>query len=503
MIGIALLQGCQQLPSLQDRPPSSALTETADTKLGQAITPQANAHPGLSGFVAIENPRDAFAARALLAEAAEKSLDVQYYIWHRDMSGSLLFVALHRAAERGVRVRLLLDDNNSSKETDEVLAALDAHPNIEVRLFNPFLHRGAHGLGYLTDFTRLNRRMHNKSFTADNQVTIVGGRNVGDEYYGASEHTAFVDLDVIGIGPVVRDVSKDFDAYWACGSVYPSNQFLPPPKPEDAAALIKTLTQVKEQPEARRYIDALTRQPFVQDIVARRLPWEWTTIRVLADDPAKGLGQAPDSAVLVAKLKESFGSPKQELQIVSPYFVPTETGTEYLTTLARQGIQISILTNSYAATDVMPVHAGYSKWRKPLLEAGVKLYELKRISESAKMEDHGFTGSSGSSLHAKTMAIDRSRVFIGSFNFDPRSAVHNTEIGFIIDSSTKAQEMNAMFTTKLVEMAYEVRLDAGGELIWIEHKDGVETVHQREPNTGFIRRGSLAFLAWLPIEWLL
>lgn len=204
--------GCARLPPLDARTPSRAFTDTADTSLGRAIAPMVEAHPGKSGIVALTDDLDAFAVRVLLAQAAERSLDVQYYIWQQDLSGTLLLEALHRAADRGVRVRLLLDDNNT-RGLDKLLAALDAHPNIEVRLFNPFLHRRWRALGYLSDFARLNRRMHNKSFTADGQVTIIGGRNIGDEYFGAGDFL-FADLDVLAIGPVAADVAQDFDRYW-------------------------------------------------------------------------------------------------------------------------------------------------------------------------------------------------------------------------------------------------------------------------------------------------
>jgi putative cardiolipin synthase len=216
-MALVSLQGCAHLPSLENRSVSTALQDTADTRLGKSVLPLTRAHPGKSGVFALPNGRNAFAARVLLANAAERTLDVQYYIWHKDMSGTLLFEVLHRAADRGVRVRLLLDDFNT-EGLETILAALNAHPNIEVRLFNPFAHRQWRFLDFVSDFSRVNRRMHNKSFTADNQVTIIGGRNVGDEYFGAGQENLFVDLDVMAIGPVVKDVSREFDRYWNSAS---------------------------------------------------------------------------------------------------------------------------------------------------------------------------------------------------------------------------------------------------------------------------------------------
>jgi cardiolipin synthase C len=212
------MDGCNTLPPLVNRTTSTAILNTDTTRLGTAISPLVDAHPGKSGIYPLADAREAFAARALLAHAAERTLDLQYYIWRGDMSGTLLFNAVRNAADRGVRVRLLLDDHGTSG-VDRILVALDSHPNIEVRLFNPFLIRTPRAINYLFDFFRLNRRMHNKSFTADNQATIIGGRNVGDEYFGTNDGLLYVDLNVMGVGPVVSDTSKDFDRYWVSDSV--------------------------------------------------------------------------------------------------------------------------------------------------------------------------------------------------------------------------------------------------------------------------------------------
>ncbi|HTN66176.1 MAG TPA: phospholipase D family protein, partial [Burkholderiaceae bacterium] len=361
------------------RPVSAMLPNNADTRLGKSVAPLVQVHPGVSGVVALRDGRAAFAARALLADAAERTLDVQYYIWHRDMSGTLLFEALRRAADRGVRVRLLLDDNNTGG-LDSVLAALDAHPNIEVRLFNPFRIRRWRALGYLTDFARLNRRMHNKSFTADDQVAIIGGRNVGDEYFGAGQDVLFVDLDVLAIGPVVKDVSRDFESYWNSASSYPAQRVLPGADPAAMPALAAAASRIAVDPTARAYIDALAEQPFVRDLLAHRLPFEWAATTMVSDDPAKGLGRAAQDELLVARLRRILKMPARELELVSPYFVPGAAGVEYFAALARRGVAITVLTNSLEATDVVAVHAGYAKRRKPLLEAGVRLFEMKRAA---------------------------------------------------------------------------------------------------------------------------
>lgn len=501
-MGTALLQGRSQPPDINNQPPPTTLQDTANTRLGKSVLPLTRAQPGKSGVVPLPDGRDAFAARALLADAAECTLDVQYYIWHNDMSGTLLFEALHRAADRGVRVRLLLDDNNTTG-LDTPLAALDTHPNIEVRLFNPFTHRRWRFLDYLTDFNRLNRRMHNKSFTADNQVTIIGGRNVGDEYFDAGQDILFVDLDVLAVGPVVDEVSHDFERYWSSASSYPASHILPPVSTTTISVLAAAASLIERDPAATAYTQALARSPFVRALLAGSLPFEWATARMISDDPAKGLGQAADGVLLWSRLKPILDGPTQELELISPYFVPTAAGAELFIALAKQGVKITILTNSLEATDVAVVHTGYAKWRKPLLKAGIALFEMKRISSSPSVRDRGLTGNSGSSLHAKTFSIDRTRVFVGSCNFDPRSAQLNTEMGFVIDSPALAHTIAEIFANSLSACAYQVHLSNAGTLQWVEQRDGKALVRDKEPGTGFWRYTGASMMSMLPIEWLL
>lgn len=494
---------CKALPDLEGRSVTTALAHTADTRLAQSIAPLERAHPDKSGVFALADGRDAFAARALLARAADRSIDVQYYIWRHDMSGTLLFEELHDAADRGVRVRLLLDDNNTTG-LDPILSMLDAHPNIEVRLFNPFMHRRFRALGFLTDFARLNRRMHNKSFTVDNQVTIVGGRNVGDEYFDAGQGPLFVDLDAMAIGPVVGDVSKDFDRYWASGSSYPVARILPRVDSRTIAALSSEALLVERDPAAAEYTEAIARLPFVRDLEASRLALEWATTHMVSDDPAKGLGRAADDVQVAQRLREIRGASTHELQLISPYFVPTTEGVDALAELATRNVDITILTNSLEATDVAAVHAGYAKRRRRLLENGIVLYEMKRSSSPPPaLTDRGLPGSSGSSLHAKTFSVDRSRIFIGSFNFDPRSTHLNTENGFVIESPAMSQVLADAFISDIPARAYQVRLSDAGSLQWLERRNGETLVYDEEPGTGFWRRAGVFILSLLPIEWLL
>lgn len=500
------LSGCSQLPPLAGRTASTYLTGTDDsTALGTAVAPLTAAHPGQSGVYAMPAGADAFAARVMLANAAQRSLDVQYYIWNNDITGMLLFNALRAAAERGVRVRLLLDDNNTAG-LDPVLTQLSATPNIEIRLFNPFPMRSLRALGYLTDFSRLNRRMHNKSFTADNEATIVGGRNIGDEYFGAAGEVLFSDLDVVAIGPAVGAVSREFDRYWNSDSAYPLASLVPGPPPADAAARFQAeVAEVSQRPAGRAYLDALRVSPFVKKLVARELPLDWAVARLVSDDPAKVLGKAPARTRVISKLEAMLGAPATSVDLVSPYFVPGKEGAEAFEAMARRGVKVRILTNSFAATDVALVHAGYVKWRKPLLASGVQLYEMRRSwAKGEGGERGGPLGSSAASLHAKTFAVDGKRIFVGSFNFDQRSADLNTEMGFVIDSPALAQRLTAGLSERLPTRAYEVRLAPDRSLYWIERDDqGKQVRYDTEPETSVFTRAGVSVMSVLPIDWLL
>jgi putative cardiolipin synthase len=496
---VALLCACSGLPALEGRSISVAIRTSEPTRLGAAVQPMMQAHPGLSGIVPLADGHDAFAARATLADAAERSLDLQSYIWHDDVSGSLLFDAVRRAADRGVRVRLLLDDNNTS-DLDGVLRSLDAHPNIEVRLFNPFLHRDWRVVDYLADFARVNRRMHNKSFTADNQVTVIGGRNVGDEYFEAAAGLLFVDLDVLAIGPVVAQVSSDFDRYWASESAYPLDRLLA--HSGTAAPAAAPVPPDGRSDAAREYREAIANSSFVRDLQARRLAFEWARTELVSDDPAKALGRAAPADYLWPRLRHLVPAAAKELQLVSPYFVPGESGAAFFADQARRGVRAAILTNSLEATDVPAVHSGYARWREPLLAAGVRLFEFKRDSAAPRVHGGGLRGSSASSLHAKTFVVDRSVLFVGSFNFDPRSARLNTELGFVIHSPALAAAVADGIAQRVRLQAYEVRL-ADGALQWVEQGAGGERLYAQEPHAGFWRRIAVKVLSLLPIEGLL
>lgn len=504
------------LPSLEPRAPSAYITDTSDTPLGRGIAHLSRDQGDRSGIHQLNDGRDAFAARILLARAAARSLDIQYYIWHGDRSGTLLLEAIRQAADRGVRVRMLLDDNGIAG-MDDVLAALDLHPNIEIRLFNPFVLRRPKMLGYLADFPRLNRRMHNKSFTADNQATIIGGRNIGDEYFGARDEGLFVDLDVLAFGPIVEDVSRDFDHYWASQSAYPAARILPHVPPDELKKLSRQASLVERDPAARVYVEAIRSLPFIDQTLTGSLPLEWAPVQMVSDDPAKGIGKARREAMLAPALRAAIGNPQRELRVISGYFVPGSAGTDALGELAARGVDVAVFTNAFQSTDVWLVHAGYAERRKPLLEAGVRLFEMRGADQSGGRRprrsligtgsgsggDGPVLRSSASMLHAKTFAVDAQRLFIGSFNFDPRSMHLNTELGFVIESPTLAVAISHAFRTDIPGDAYEVVLTDNGRLNWLEPTPNGVRVHTTEPGTRGWQRWAISILSKMPIEWLL
>lgn len=502
-VTLLLLIGCAS-PVQQKRIASYHLTtaEISDTLLAKASSQAVatSAQSGQSGVHLLSNPQNAFASRIVLAKAAERSIDIQYYIWEKDVTGTLMLQAMFEAAERGVRVRILLDDNGI-RGLDEGLATLNQHPNVQIRLFNPFNQRRLKWLGYITDFSRVNRRMHNKSFTADNSVTIIGGRNIGDDYFGATSGILKQDLDLVAIGDVVQAVSEDFDRYWQSESAFPIETIV---KMDEAATFqvealySKQVTQDKKQ----KYLQAIRESTFIEDLLAMQYRFQWSEVSMVSDDPAKGIGRHDESGLLINRLKQILGNPQQRLILISPYFVPTDSGVKALTELAQLGVNISVLTNSMEATDVLPVHAGYAKHRKDLLKAGITLYEMRASSDEKAMSVRAF-GSSASSLHAKTFMVDSARMFVGSFNFDPRSTRLNTELGFVIENPKLTSQSEEEFYRLVGQVAYQVKLDENGNLYWLSQEQQQSVKYETEPGMSIFKRTALGILSILPIDWLL
>ena len=478
-----------------------ALTDTSDTYWGRKLAGVADAHPeGEAGFYPMSNAIDALATRLLLAELAEKSIDAQYYLLTADVIGNVFLEVLLRAADRGVRVRLLLDDILTTGY-DAGMAALDSHPNFEIRIFNPFANRSFRAIDGITSFSRVNRRMHNKSFTVDNQVTIIGGRNIAAEYFGARKDAKFGDLDVLGVGPIVQDVSDMFDSYWNHRAAAPVPAFAK--IPDDPAAVLEELRArlkaSRQEAKDSPYAEALRRRVAYYFESEERVA-TWAPYTLAVDSPDKSdKKRAAEVASITTPLKESILTAKSEVLIISPYFVPRKAGIEIFTTLQQSGVDITIITNSLAANNQKTVHGGYAPSRKPLLKAGVKIYEVR--------PDAGISGSeyvSGDSaratLHTKAFAVDGHDLFIGSFNFDPRSARINTELGVIIHSTELTEKMLGNIDEKIKENAYEVFLNEKGQLRWRGYEGDQETIYTKEPSTTWWNRFVAGFFRILPID---
>ena len=507
-VGILLLRALFPLAERQDIAVSAALPATAATTIGAAVLAAKSEHPRMSGVIPLSGGGETFAARVLLARAAEQSLDVQYYIWQADTTGYLLLEELRAAAARGVRVRLLLDDNGIAG-LDAELRALDDLPNIEVRLFNPFTLRRPKLLSFVFDFPRLNRRMHNKSFTADGAASVVGGRNVGDIYFAFGRGEHYIDTDVLALGPAAADVSAAFDAYWNSASAYPAGLVLPP-APDGMARLQSAAATALASDLAAPYLTAIRNSPLIKTLTAGADAVEWAHVTLVVDDPGKGLGQPGTGGLLIERLAailtDVTTGPGVSVDLISAYFVPGRGGTELLTSLAAQGRAVRVLTNAQEATDVLAVHGSYAGYRRALLAGGVALGELRAdplIPEQGQTLASLLSGSA-TSLHSKVFAIDGARVFIGSFNFDPRSARLNTEMGLLIESPVFASAVTGALDQVMERGAYALRLSPSGALEWTSMGEGgAPIVHATEPNTTWFDRFIVRVIGILPVEWMM
>jgi putative cardiolipin synthase len=513
-LGLTLtLGGCSSLRHDYVKQPSHALppaTATPGARYVHAVTSQ---HRDESGFRLLTHSSNALMSRVALADHAEHSLDLQYYIFANDATGRLMAQRLLQAADRGVRVRLLLDDINVAGEID-MLDALDAHPNIEVRLFNPFPSRDPSTLTKATQFLlnaqRLNHRMHNKSFIMDGNVAIVGGRNIGDAYFDAGDSTNFRDLDLIAIGSVVKQASAAFDTYWNCDAAYPVKAYTG--KHADHYDLARLRLDLIN--EARKFAQSDYAQATLEDIphgasADRPGAWFWGPAMLVADQPEKIDAAQDDPALRIGpQIHALMDGARQDVLLISPYFIPGDSGTKYLTGLAAGGVSVKVLTNSLASTDEPAVHAGYSRYRRALLKGGVQLYELQPAAGAAQPATGAGT-SSGVSLHAKAIVVDRQQVFVGSMNMDERSKLLNTEMGIIVDSAPLAQAVAQFFDTATAPAsAYHVMLGAKGsphddDLLWQATDGGKPITFNHDPEATVQRRAEVQMLKLLPIEGML
>ncbi|WP_431637697.1 phospholipase D family protein [Dyella sp. KULCS107] len=513
LLAMLALSGCATLRKDFPKPQTTALPPKLDTPSARYVHREVASHDEQSGFRLLTFSTNALMSRVTLADHAKHTLDLQYYIFANDATGRLVAQRLLAAADRGVRVRLLLDDINIDKQLD-MLDALDSHPNIEVRLFNPFGTRARSGLVKATQFvldgSRLNHRMHNKSFIADNTVAIVGGRNIGDDYFDAGESTHFRDLDLIAIGPVVRQASQAFDEYWNCDAAYPVKAFSGKhPGHLELATLRQQLAHDARQFAQSDYAQATLEQLPHGPSGDRPGKWFWGHATLVADQPAKIDADGDDPSLRIGPdIKAMLDGAQHHVQMISPYFIPGDDGTAFLTGLAKRGVRVQVLTNSLASTDEPAVHAGYSRYRLPLLRGGVQLYEL-RPAPGAKQPATDAGKSSGVSLHAKAIVVDAHEVFIGSMNMDERSKLLNTEMGIIVDNAPLAEAVERYFDdASRPTSAWRVMLDptkpaADAGLRWQGDEGGQLVTHDSDPDATAGRKAEVGLIKLLPVESLL
>ncbi len=501
--------GCATLPENRAEP-TYALVPKQDSRIRKGITTlRADNKIGKDDalFVLLDDGVDALAARLALISSAEQSIDLQYYLYHSDLSGSIMTSSLWKAANRGVRVRLLVDDMDLAGK-DKGMAILSSHPNFSIRIFNPFTRGKIRATQFVTQFGDITRRMHNKSITVDGSISILGGRNIGDVYFGADPDVAFGDLDVIVSGKSVQEVSGSFDKYWNCEVSYPVELLTEYRGTEkDFEDVNKTIEKFRTENRESKYAVAL-RDSRILDLVDRRSKkiYKGKSV-VLYDDPRKIVSdRSKGEYKLSVKLEPYFNKISKELVIVSPYFVPKSEGVDYLTGLVKKGVKVKILTNSLMSNDVKIVHSGYSRYRKDLLEGGVELYEADRNAANGedvkKLKLHkkrSGVGSSSASLHAKFFVIDREETFIGSLNLDPRSVHENTEIGVVIVSPEMANDIASNFDENICKIAYKLTLE-DGDIVWTRQVEGEEKVFHKEPGSSWWDRFLVSLMRLLPVE---
>jgi putative cardiolipin synthase len=471
------------------------MANTADTSLGQDVARWLEAHDGLSGFYPLSQGMDALGVRLQLAQRAEKSIDLQYFLVKNDVAGRVMLKSLLKAADRGVRVRLLLDDI-FTKAPDRTLLLLDQHANVEVRVFNPISRTGFTALNFLTSFKQANRRMHNKSFTVDNQASVVGGRNIADEYSQLSEDYFFEDFEVLAVGPIVNEVSESFDKYWNHSHAVPIDHFVSNKKSEE---LETVRAEVSE--ELQQVYDAVSRQtlasPLLQDLIAERRPLIPASARLLSDSPDKLINEINDEHMqLATDLREVLLSAKEEAIIITPYYVPRRAGIELLRNLTASGLKVIIITNSLASTNHVPVHSGYAKYRKDALRAGAEIYEVR--ANAGQEFGGGDDNPDALTLHTKVFLFDRRYLFVGSLNLDPRSIEINAEMGLLIDSPEFASGMADAVAERLSTAAYRLVENKNGKLEWHARIDGEEVIETKEPLTSRWRRFQAWFMKIVP-----
>lgn len=503
---VAGLVACAQLPREVDRVPSRALADPGDTALGRlAERRRPDGLPGdRSGFALLASPDAAFAARLALAEQARQTLDIQYYLIHADPSATRLLEVVQEAAARGVRVRILLDDLHTVGR-DALVMAMDEIPGVELRMFNPLPGSRKLGslrtLGALYDFDRIQRRMHNKLFIADNAWAITGGRNLGDAYFGTAGSSDYIDLDLLAAGPVVRELSASFDRYWEHELAYPASALTTPRQLQN----IRDTIPPHEDPSVVEPVHAL---PPAADLVA--LPLHWASVRAMADDPDKllpGRHAGNDGAVdeVLQGVLAQLDSAQHDVLVATPYFVPGKEMLSSFASLQEREVAVQVLTNSLSSTTALLAQVGYARHRKRLLTLGLDLREM-HANEPARLRQTALGSGNGgahTSLHAKLMVVDRRALIIGSMNMDLRSKLQNTEVALLVDHAALAQEVISEVRSVMNVSAWKVELSNDGQLYWRAPPAADFEDARHEPDaSAWLRLLSMLLAPFVPDELL-
>jgi len=497
------------------RPESVALANPEQTKLGKQIEPRVREHAGISGFRLISSGVACFRARIEMAAIAEKTLDVQYFAIQSDETGRLFIQSLLDAADRGIRVRILLDDSNAVGRDAEI-GALTAHPNIELRVFNPFSYRGPLEFMRAAEFAlnekRLTYRMHNKLLVVDNELALTGGRNIGDAYFAASQTMEFGDYDLLIAGPMVRQLSGSFDAFWNNKLAIPlQNLVVFKPTKERLDAYRESLRNHHTKMDGGTYTRPLSDGGPVANILSGKRPLIWARAEAIYDSPEKAKAESSEQAgkLVRERIERAVTDVRSELLIASPYLVPGGDGMRLLTGLRSRNVRVRVLTNSLQSTDAPITFAAYGRYRVPMLEAGIDLYEVRPQLGEPNVPGGGSLKSSSSipfALHAKVFVFDRRQVFIGSMNFDERSRNLNTELGVLLDSPELAKEIAERFEAAAQPAnSYVLALGPQGAmgkptLIWRTEENGAAVTYDTEPRVDPWRRLKVQMLTLLPIE---
>lgn len=495
-IGLLLLVSCASAPLDHPKTSTTAISSDNESTLAHQTDVWLRAQPDSNGFYPLTQGLDAFGARLALMNDAEISIDAQYFLMKNDIAGTVFAKALVDAADRGVRVRFLLDDIFTTVD-DKKLYALNSHPNIELRIFNPISRKGIYVFNYLGNFGLANRRMHNKSFTVDNVVSVIGGRNIAVEYFQLETSGEFIDFDMFSAGPIVEEVSASFDDYWNHELAVPVEALVEKVDTQQLEELVAEANLKMSQEGYSVYVDA-------QDTVLMRawfndeLDPYFANAKLIADEPQKLLEDISSEHKIVAtQVGKALQQAQSEVILFTPYFIPRKGGIELLRELTQKGVRVVVVTNSLATNNHTSVHSAYASYRKDLLRAGVELWEA-RVNAAQRTNADGSEELEKLTLHTKGILIDRRWLFVGSLNLDPRSIDINTEMGVFIDSEEMAQQIIASGSVNIPRMAYQLRLGEDNKITWHATIDGEQVVETRDPLTSRWTRFKAWFLKIAP-----